>query len=58
MTGDVPQNVNFAIKVALARGFLEAAGVEYQSRKPGGPRAATAIAAEAQDFVMKIECRG
>lgn len=58
MTGDVPQNVNFAIKAALARGFLEAAGVEYQSRKSGGSRAATAIAAEAQDFVMKIECRG
>ncbi len=58
MTGDVPQNVNFAIKAALARGFLEAAGVDYQSRAPGVVRAATVIAAEARDFVMKIECRG
>lgn len=58
MTGDIPQNVNFAIKAALARGFLEAAGVEYRSRPPGTSRAATAIAAEARDFVMKIECRG
>ncbi|MBL8260425.1 MAG: TerD family protein [Candidatus Competibacteraceae bacterium] len=58
MTGDVPQNVNFAIKAALARGFLEATGVDYRSRVSGNPRAATAIAAEAQDFVVKIECRG
>ncbi|HHW77204.1 MAG TPA: trypsin-like serine protease [Xanthomonadaceae bacterium] len=57
MTGDVPQNVNFAIKAALARGFLEAAGVEYRSRAPGGARAAADIAAEARDFVLKIECR-
>jgi S1-C subfamily serine protease len=58
MTGDIPQNVNFAIKAALARGFLEAAGVDYQSRIPGVPRTTTAIAAEARDFVVKIECRG
>jgi len=58
MTGDIPQNVNFAIKAALARGFLEAAGVEYRSRPPGAARAATEIAAEARDFVLKIECRG
>ena len=58
MTGDIPQNVNFAIKAALVCGFLEAAGVDYRSRTPGAPRAATTIAAEARDFVMKIECRG
>lgn len=58
MTGDVPQNVNFAIKGLLARGFLEAAGVEYESQPLGEARAATAIAAEARDFVLKIECRG
>lgn len=58
MTGDVPQNVNFAIKGMLARGFLEAAGIEYQSRLSGSARAATEIAAEARDFVLKIECRG
>ncbi|MBK8533940.1 MAG: TerD family protein [Candidatus Competibacteraceae bacterium] len=58
MTGDVPQNVNFAIKAALARGFLDAVGVDYRSRLSGGIRAATDIAAEARDFVLKIECRG
>ncbi|MDG4549179.1 MAG: trypsin-like peptidase domain-containing protein [Candidatus Contendobacter sp.] len=58
MTGDIPQNVNFAIKAALARGFLEAAGVDYQSRLPRPTRATADIAAEARDFVVKIECRG
>lgn len=58
MTGDVPQNVNFAIKAALARGLLDAVGVEYRSRSSGDVRAATDIAAEARDFVLKIECRG
>ncbi|MFO1372660.1 MAG: serine protease [Candidatus Competibacteraceae bacterium] len=58
ITGDVPQNVNFAIKSILARSFLEAVGVDYRSRPLRGARAATDIAAEARDFVMKIECRG
>jgi S1-C subfamily serine protease len=58
MTGDIPQNVNFAIKAALARGFLEAVGVDYLSRPPGSARAATIVAAEARDFVVRIECRG
>jgi S1-C subfamily serine protease len=58
ITGDVPQNVNFAIKAALARGFLEAAGVEYRSRPPGDTRIAADIATEARDFVLKIECQG
>ena len=58
MTGDIPQNVNFAIKAVLARSFLEAAGVDYHSRLPRAARAAADIAAEARDFVVKIECRG
>lgn len=58
MTGDVPQNVNFALKTALARSFLEAAGVEYQNRPARLARLATDIADEARAFVLKIECRG
>lgn len=57
MTGDIPQNVNFAIKAALARSFLEAAGVEYQSRVTRTARTAADIATEARNFVVKIECR-
>ncbi len=57
MTGDIPQNVNFAIKAALARGFLEAVGIDYQSRIPRATRSTADIAAEARDFVVKIECQ-
>lgn len=58
ITGDVPQNINFAIKAMLARSFLEAAGIDYHSRSSIALRAATDIAAEARDFVVKIECQG
>ena len=34
-TGDVPQNVNFAIKGALVRGFLDIHGVDYRRRAVG-----------------------
>ncbi|MCB1769402.1 MAG: trypsin-like peptidase domain-containing protein [Candidatus Competibacteraceae bacterium] len=58
MTGDIPQNVNFAIKAALARSFLDAVGVDCQSRAPRSARGTAEIAAEARDFVVKIECQG
>jgi S1-C subfamily serine protease len=57
MTGDIPQNVNFAIKAALARGLLEAIGIDYQSRVTRSTRSTADIAAEARDFVVKIECQ-
>jgi hypothetical protein len=36
-SGDVPQNVNFAIKSAIALSFLEANGVEDGCRRPSPP---------------------
>lgn len=58
ITGDIPQNVNFAIKAALARGFLEAAGIDYSSRAFGTPRMTAEIAAQTRNFVIKIDCSG
>jgi S1-C subfamily serine protease len=61
ITGDIPQNVNFAIKATLAWGLLDAVGVEFQQQQiePAAPmpKVVAAIANEARDFVMKIECR-
>ena len=57
MTGDIPQNVNFAIKSALACSFLEAIGIEYQSLVPHHARTTADIAAKAREFVFKIECQ-
>jgi S1-C subfamily serine protease len=57
LTGDVPQNVNFAIKSTVVRSFLEAIGVGYISRPTGSVRPPPEIAAEAQSFVVRIDCR-
>lgn len=58
VTGDIPQNVNFAIKVALLRGFLEAAGIVYQSCAAASSRSTADIATAARDFVVRIDCEG
>ena len=56
LTGDIPQNINFAIKNAVVRSFLEAVGIDYVSRMAGLTRSPAEIAAEAQSFVVRIEC--
>jgi S1-C subfamily serine protease len=32
LTGDIPQNINFALKASMTRSFLEATGVPYETR--------------------------
>ncbi len=55
LTGDIPQNVNFAIKAAVARSFLDAAGLAPVLATPqGSAPAASAVAAEARRHVVKI----
>ncbi len=57
MTGDIPQNVNFAIKAALACNLLEAVGIDYRRRASRPARSTADVAAEARNFVIKIECQ-
>ena len=55
MTGDLPQNVNFAVKAALARSFLLAAGLEPPLAPADGPRRTAAqIATAARDQVVQV----
>jgi len=57
-TGDVPQNVNFAIKAALARAFLETNGIEVRSAPAGGQRLEVAdVGARARKFTARVDCR-
>jgi S1-C subfamily serine protease len=56
VTGDVPQNVNFAIKGNVLRAFLDAHAVEYSSSSGGQPLAADAIAERARQFTVLIQC--
>jgi len=47
VTGDLPQNVNFAIKGSIARSFLDANNVAYRTGASGAPLDPTQIAARA-----------
>lgn len=55
-TGDVPQNINFAIKAGVAESFLEANGIEYQTAPSGRSLAASDVGSRAKQFTLKLEC--
>ncbi|MCK0196888.1 serine protease [Ancylobacter sp. 6x-1] len=55
-TDDIPQNVNFAIKSAIAASFLESNGVSYQSGSLGEALKPADLAEKAQSFSAFIEC--
>lgn len=54
--GDIPQNVNFAIKADVARIFLEAQGVSLQFAQAGPPRKKEDVAATGREFTVLVEC--
>jgi S1-C subfamily serine protease len=68
VTGDIPQNVNFAIKAGVARSFLQASGVVHESdevaRAAGdapGPEqlielSPATVGAQAKAFTVMLEC--
>jgi uncharacterized protein len=55
-TGDVPQNVNFAINASVLMSFLDANGVEYKSGSTGPSIATPEVARKAQAITVLIEC--
>jgi TPR repeat protein len=56
-TGDVPQNVNFAIHGSVVRTFLEANGVELAADvRAGAAGATTDIAEQAKHYTVLLEC--
>ncbi len=56
LTGDLPQNVNFAIRAATFRAFLDANGIEYATQRRGASLGAVAVADLARKAVVRIEC--
>jgi S1-C subfamily serine protease len=57
ITGDVPQNVNFAINGGVVRSFLEANGAQLESRAaPVTTGATTDIAEQARQYTVLLEC--
>ncbi len=55
ITGDIPQNVNFAIHANVLRTFLDANSVDYDSASSNKPLTPTAIAEKARGFTVLVE---
>ncbi len=56
VTGDIPQNVNFAIKAELATGFLLAHGILAETAPSSIERTPADIGDAAKRFTLIIEC--
>jgi S1-C subfamily serine protease len=56
ITGDLPQNVNFAISGAVVRAFLEGQGVAYTTAGSTKPLSTAEIAEAARGFTVVVEC--
>jgi S1-C subfamily serine protease len=57
ITGDIPQNVNFAISLGTLQAFLDSNDVDYQTRASSTPRSNADIAELAKAATVQIECR-
>jgi hypothetical protein len=55
-TGDIPQNVNFAIKGTVARQFLEANGVKYQTGASAVHRSNADVGDIGRQVTVLVEC--
>jgi S1-C subfamily serine protease len=56
-TGDIPQNVNFAIKAEVARTFLDSKGIAYQTGRSEQQLSPADVGDIARLFTVHIECR-
>ena len=55
-TGDLPENINFAIKTGVVRDFLDNSAVPYQTADSVQERKTADIATRARGFTMLISC--
>jgi len=56
VTGDIPENVNFAIKTGAVRDFLDNSVIPYQTSDAGIEQKTTQIASDARAYTMLITC--
>lgn len=55
-TGDIPQNVNFAVNANVLASFLDSTGVDYKTGGIGASLSTQEIARRAQAFTVLVEC--
>ena len=56
-TGDIPQNVNFAIALDVLAGFLERHKVAFREGPAASGSDTVSVAALAQEFTHRVECK-
>jgi hypothetical protein len=56
VTGDIPQNVNFAIKASVAAAFVDAQHVAHAESAGVGALATPDIAERAKSFTVQVIC--
>ena len=56
-TGDIPQNVNFAIRSATLASFLETNRIPYDVASASTTLPNTQVAEEAEAASVQLECR-
>jgi hypothetical protein len=58
MTGDIPQNINFAVEARTVKAFLDGNHIEYSTKKGllAFSKNAADLADEARAYTLKLEC--
>jgi S1-C subfamily serine protease/Flp pilus assembly protein TadD len=56
-TGDIPQNVNFALKAEVARTFLDSKGIAYRKAPSDQQLSAADVGDIARPFTVHIRCK-
>ena len=56
VTGDLPENINFAVKTGALRDFLDNSAVQYQTAEPKQELKTTDIANKARGYTVFISC--
>jgi hypothetical protein len=57
-TGDLPQNINFAIKSELARKFLSDNGLAFETAPSPASLSAADVGERMRRVVVFVECEG
>jgi S1-C subfamily serine protease len=55
-TGNIPENINFAIKTGMIRDFLDNSVVPYETAEPKGELKTAEIAGNARGYTLLITC--
>ena len=55
--GEIPQNINFAIKADLVKSFVSTHNIDYMTTVPGEVISIPDVVQEAKSYVVKIESK-